>query len=143
VAWHRIDPRYLRQADPDGLTLAYVSHGGRDAGHLLLYLDANRTVTRFELSYDRFLGRCELFAEWDRTDGLRVGEVDTHGRTNAPGPRHAMSPIVHPIRQPSAADLGSLLGYVTRNADVLDPRHSQVVVAVLRGALHRATGHDE
>lgn len=138
MAWHRIDPRYLRQPDPDGLTLAYVSHGERDMGHLLLHLDGHRAVTRFELSYDRFLGRCELFAEWDRTDGLRVGEVDTHGRTNAPGPRHAMSPIVHRHRHASTADLGRLLGYVKRNADVLDPRHSQVVVAALRDALRRA-----
>lgn len=143
MAWHRIDPRYLRQPDPDGLTLAYVSHGERDMGHLLLHLDGHRAVTRFELSYDRFLGRCELFAEWDRTDGLRVGQIDTYGRTRTLGPRYAMSPIVHPIRQPSAADLGSLLGYVTRNADVLDPRHSQVVVAALRSALRRAAGFDE
>jgi len=139
VAWYRIDPRYLRQPDPDGLTLAYVSHGERDAGHLLIHLDGNRTVTRFELSYDRFLGRGELFAEWDRTDGLRVGEVDTHGRAGTSGPRYAMSPIVR-YRRASATDLGSLLGYVTRNADVLDPRHSQVVVAALRDALRHAAG---
>jgi hypothetical protein len=143
VAWHRIDPRYLRQPDPDGITLAYVSHGERDMGHLLLRLDGHHTVRRFELSYDRFLGRYELFAEWDRTDGLRVGEVDTRGRTDAPGPRHTMSPIVRRHRHTSPADLGSLLGYVTRNADVLDPRHSQVVVAALRGALRRAAGLDE
>ena len=138
MAWHRIDPRYLRQADPDGLTLAYVSHGERDMGQLVLYLDADRAVARFELSYDRFLSERELFAEWDRTDGLRVGEVDTHGRTSNLGPRYAMSPIVRPYRHVSAADLGSLLGYVTRNADILDSRHCQVVVAVLRDALRRA-----
>ena len=141
MAWHRIDPRYLRQSDPDGITLAYVSHGERDMGHLLLHLDSHRAVTRFELSYDRFLGRRELFAEWDRMDGLRVGEVDTHGCSDAPGPRHAMSPIVR--RHTSPADLGSLLGYVTRNADVIDPRHRRVVVAALRGALRLAAGLDE
>ena len=143
MAWQRIDPRYLRQSGPGGLTLAYVSHGERDIGHLLLYLDADRAVTRFELSYDRFLGERELFAEWDRSDGLRVGEVDTHGRVGAPGPRYAMSPLVRQYRHVSAADLGSLLGYVTRNADVLDPRHRQVVVAVLRGALRRAADRNE
>ena len=143
VAWHRIDPRYLRQADPDGLTLAYVSHGERDMGHLLLHLDADRAVARFELSYDRFLGERELFAEWDRSDGLRVGEVDTHGRTGAPGPRYAMSPIVRHFRHVSAADLGSLLGYVNRNADILDPRHCQVVVAVLREAIRHAADRAE
>ena len=143
VAWYRIDPRYLRQADPDGLTLAYVSHGERDIGHLLLHLDRRRTVARFELSYDRFLGRCELFAAWDRTTGLRVGEVDTHGRASNPGPRYAMSPIVHYQRRTSAADIGSLLGYVTRNAGVLDPRHCQVVVTALRDALRRTALRDE
>lgn len=143
MAWHRIDPRYLRQPDPDGITLAYVSHGERDVGHLLLHLDSRRAVTRFELSYDRFLGRRELFAEWDRTDGLRVGEVDTHGRADAPSPRHAMSPIVRRHRHTSTADLGRLLGYVTRNADILDPRHRRVVVTALRGALRRAAGLDE
>ena len=143
MTWHRVDPRYLRQPDPDGLTLAYISHGERDVGHLMLHLDGQRAVTRFELSYDRFLGRGELFAEWNRADGLRVGEVDTHGRVDAPGPRHAMSPIVRRHRNPSAADLGSLLGYVNRNADVLEPCHSQVVVAALRSAMRRATGLDE
>ena len=82
MAWHRVDPRYLRQPDPDGLTLAYVSYGERDMGHLLLHLDHQRTVARFGLSYDRFLSRCELFAEWDRTDGLRVGEVDVFAGPN-------------------------------------------------------------
>ena len=142
LAWYRIDPRYLRQPDPDGITLAYVSHGERDSGHLLLHLDGHRAIRRFELSYDRFLGRRGLFAEWDRTDGLRVGEVDPHGRADAPGPRHAMSPVVRRHRHASAADLGSLLGYVTRNAEVLDPRHSQVVVAALRRAIRRAAGRD-
>jgi hypothetical protein len=137
VAWYRIDPRYLRQPDPDGLTLGYVSHGERDTGHLLLRLDHQRTVTRFELSYDRFLSRCELFAEWDRVEGLHVGEVDTHGRTDTLGPRPSMSPIVHRHRQASATDLGRLLGYVKRNADILDPRHCQIVVAALRNALRR------
>jgi hypothetical protein len=143
VAWHRIDPRYLRQTDPDGLALAYVSHGERDMGHLLLYLDASRAVARFELSYDRFLSERELFAEWNRSNGLRVGEVDTHGRVGAPGPRYAMSPLVRQYRHASAADLGSLLGYVTRNADILDPRHCQVVVAVLCEAIRRAADRDE
>jgi hypothetical protein len=36
VAWYRVDPRFLRQADPDRLTLAYVSHGELDTGCLLL-----------------------------------------------------------------------------------------------------------
>jgi len=142
VAWYRIDPRYLRQSEPDHLALAYVSHGERDTGHLVLYVDADHAVTRFELSYDRFLGRCELYAEWDQTAGLRVGEVDTHGRTGSAGPRYAMSQIVHHRRRASAADLGSLLGYVTRNANVLDPHHGQVVMAALRDALRNTAGQD-
>ena len=143
VAWYRVDPRYLRQPDPDGLTVGYVSHGERDAGHLLLHLDSHRAVVRFELSYDRFLSQHELFAEWDQMAGLHVGEVDTHGRISHPGPRYAMTPIVRRHRHASAADLGSLLGYVKRNADVLNPRHCQVVVAVLRSALRRATELNE
>ena len=143
MAWQRIDPRYLRQPDANGLTLAYVSHGERDMGQILLYLDADRAVERFELSYDRFLGKHELFAAWDRTDGLRVGEVDTHGRTRNAGPHYAMSPLVRQFRHVSAADLGSLLGYVDRNADVLDARHRQVVLAVLREAVRRADDLDQ
>jgi hypothetical protein len=137
VAWYRIDPRYLRQPDPDGLTLAYVSHGERDTGQLLLHLDRQRAVVRFELSYERFLSRCELYATWDRTAGLKLGEVDTHGRAPPSGPHYPMSPIVRD-RRASTADLGSLLGYVTRNAAILDPGHSRVVVAALRAALRRA-----
>ena len=53
-----------------------------------------------------------------------------------------MSPIVHLTASTSAADLGSLLGYVTRNADDLDARHSQVVVAALRNAIRRTAGLD-
>ena len=143
VAWYRVDPRYLRQPDPDGLTVGYVSHGERDAGHLLLHLDSRRAVMRFELSYDRFLSERELFAEWDQMAGLRVGEVDTHGRVSDPGSRYAMTPIVQRHRHASTTDLGSLLGYVKRNADVLDPRHCQIVVAALRSALRRATGLDQ
>jgi hypothetical protein len=54
-----------------------------------------------------------------------------------------MSPIVRRHHRPSAADLGSLLGYVTRNADILDSRHGQVVVGALREALRRAASLDE
>jgi hypothetical protein len=143
VAWYPVDPRYLRQSEPDGLTLAYVSHGERDTGQLLLYLDADHAITRFELSYDRFLGRRELYAEWDQTAGLRVGEIDTHGRAGRPGPRYPMSPIVLHHHRASAADLGSLLGYVTRNAHVLDARHRQVVMAALRTALRDTAGRDQ
>ena len=70
MAWYRVDPRYLRQADPDGLTLAYVSHGELDSGHLVLHLDRERDVAGFELAYDRFLSGCELFAEWDRAPSV-------------------------------------------------------------------------
>jgi hypothetical protein len=143
VIRYPVDPRYLRQPEPEGLTLAYLSHGERDTGQLMLYLDADHAVTRFELSYDRFLGRRELYAEWDRTAGLRVGEVDSHDRTSGHGPRYAMSPIVRHHRRASAADLGSLLGYVTRNAHVLDARHRQLVEATLRNALRDAAGRDQ
>jgi hypothetical protein len=139
VAWYRVDPRYLRQADPDGLTLAYVSHGELDTGHLVLHLDRERDVAAFELAYDRFQSQRELVAEWGRADGLRVGEVDTHGRTDTLGPRPRMSPLVRPYRQASAADLGWLLGYVERSADLLAPHHRHAVVAVLRDALRAAT----
>lgn len=55
MAWHRIDPRYLRQEGAAGLTLGYASHGGRDTGHLLPYLDSQGNLARFELAYERFL----------------------------------------------------------------------------------------
>jgi hypothetical protein len=138
VAWYRVDPRYLRQADPDGLTLAYVSHGELDTGHLVLHLDRLRDVAGFELAYDRFLSRCELFAEWDRIAGLRLGEVDTHGRTDTLGPRPRMSPIVRHHRRAPAADVDMLLGYVQRSAEILAPHHRQAVIAILRDALHDA-----
>ena len=143
MAWHRIDPCYLCQPDPDGLTLAYVSHGERDTGNLLLQVDHRRVVTRFELTYDRFRSGRELFAEWDRDQGLRVGEVDTHRHADTLGPRVRMSPAVHRHRRASAADVISLLGYVKRNADILDPRHCQIVVAALRDALRRAADRDQ
>jgi hypothetical protein len=138
VVWYRVDPRYLRQADPDGLTLAYVSHGELDSGHLVLHLDVERDVVGFELAYDRFLSQRELFAEWDRSTGLRIGEVDSHGRTDTLGPRPRMSPIVRPYRSVSAADVGKLLGYVERSSEPLAPHHRQAVVAVLRDALRGA-----
>lgn len=135
MGWRQIDSRYLRQIDPEGLTVAYVSHGGRDTGHLLLYLDNQRDVARFELAYERFLSRRELFAEWDRGTGFRIGEVETDDDAGDWGWRLKMSPIVR-YRRPSAAMLGRLLGYVERNAGVLDSRHRQAVVSVLRDALH-------
>ena len=138
MAWYRADPRYLRQADPDGLMLAYVSHGELDSGHLVLHLDGQRDVAAFELAYDRFLGQRELFAEWDRAVGLRIGEVDRHGRTGSLGPRPRMSPIVRPYRRASAADVGSLLGYVERSAEPLAPHHRHAVVSALRDALREA-----
>lgn len=139
MVWHRIAPRYLRQDDPDGLTLAYVDRGGRDTGDLFLHLDGRGAVIRFELAYHRFLDPVELYAEWDRVTGLRVGEIDTHGATGSPGPRYAMSAIVRRPRHVSTADLTGLLTYVKRHADALDPRHCQVVVAALRGGIRRAT----
>jgi hypothetical protein len=140
VTWYRVDPRHLRQADPDGLTLAYVSHGELDTGHLVLHLNRERDVAGFELAYDRFQGPYELFAEWDRAAGLRVGEVDTHGRADTLGPRPRMSPIIRPHRRASAADLRQLLEYVERSAELLTPHHRHAVVAVLRDALHNASG---
>jgi hypothetical protein len=137
VAWYRVDPRFLRQPDPDGLTLAYVGHGERDAGYLLLHLDAARDVAGFELSYDRFLGGGELYATWDRLDGLRLGEVTPDGRAGTPGPRPAMSALVR-YRQLSAAEIGRLLGYVERSAEPLAPHHHHAVVAVLHAALRDA-----
>jgi hypothetical protein len=139
VSWYRIDPRYLRQADLDGLTLAYVSHGELDTGHLALHLDRDRSVARFELAYDRFPGHRELLAEWDRAAGLRVGEVDGESRiADAWGPRPKMSPIVRHYRRVPAAVAGTLLGYVERSADLLDARHRRLVVSVLRDALYDA-----
>jgi hypothetical protein len=134
VTWYRVDPRYLKQSDPAGLTLAYVSHGERDTGHLVLQLDGDRDVAGFELAYDRFLGGAELYAVWDRVTGLRVGEVERLGRANAGRPRPGMSPLVQ-YRRPSAADPGRLLGYVERSAGPLAPHHRQAVVGVLRSAL--------
>lgn len=138
MPWYRVDPRFLRQPDPDGLTLAYVSHGERDAGYLLLHLDAARDVAGFELSYDRFLGDGELYAVWDRLDGLRLGEVTPDGHDGAPGPRPGRSALVR-YRRLSAAEIGRLLGYVERSAEPLAPHHRQAVVTVLRAAI-RETG---
>jgi hypothetical protein len=50
VPWQRIDPRHLRQRNPEGLTVAYADTGGRDVGHLHLDLDINGRVATFQLS---------------------------------------------------------------------------------------------
>lgn len=134
MAWRRIDPRYLRQEDAAGLTLGYASDGGRDTGHLLLVLDSQRNVARFELVYERFLSGCALFAEWDRTIGFRIGEVETDDDAGDWGQRLKMSPIVH-YRRPTPTMVGRLLGYVERNAGLLDSHHRQTVISVLREAL--------
>jgi hypothetical protein len=151
VAWLPIDPRYLRQplADGDagagGCTLAYVSHGERDAGHLVVYLDGRGRLERFELIYARFLSCRELVAEWDRATGLRVGEIDDGdaqdgdmprtGGGRAGGPRPHGSPLIRRYRHPSPADIGLLLAYVERNAAPLDGQHRATVLDVLRNGL--------
>jgi hypothetical protein len=134
VAWYRVDPRFLRQTDPDVLTVAYVSHGERDTGNLTLFLGPDREVARFELSYDRFLGDGELYFAWDRTDGNRSGDLDTGGRTGGLGPGHRGSPLVR-YRRLSAADFGRLLGYVERSAGPLAANHRDTVLDVLRAAM--------
>jgi len=154
VAWLAIDPRYLRQPRPDGDTgavggtLAYVSHGERDAGHIVLHLDGRGRLERFELVYARFLSSHELVAEWDRATGLRVGEIDggVGSDTDAPrtgggrasGPRPHGSPLVRRYRHPSAADIRMLLAYVERNADALDGQHRATVLDALRNGLPAA-----
>jgi hypothetical protein len=134
VAWYRVDPRFLRQTAPDGVTLAYVTHGERDTGHLTLYLDADHEVTGFELAYDRFLGNGELFVTWDRLDGMRQSEIDAGGRGGGFGPGHTMSPLVR-ARRLSASDLNRLLVYVERSAGPLASSHRETIIDVLRKAL--------
>jgi hypothetical protein len=134
VAWYRVDPRFLRQPDPDRLTLAYVSHGELDMGYLLLHLDSAGEVAGFELTYERFQSRAELYAVWDYSDGLHLGEVDEGSRDGAHGPRPAMSALVT-YRRLSAAEISGLIGYVERSAEPLAPHHREAVVAVLRAAL--------
>jgi hypothetical protein len=99
-------------------------------------------VTRFELSYDRFLSGRELYAVWDGDGGLQVGDVDTDSRSADGGPRIKMSPIVRRHRRASPDDVASLLGYVTRNGEVLDSGHRDVVLAALLDALRDTPSDD-
>lgn len=134
MPWYRVDPRFLRQTDPGVQTVAYVSHGERDTGNLTLYLDADREVTSFELTYDRFMGDGELYFVWDRSEGNRAGDLDTGGKTGSLGPGIRMSPVIR-YRRLSGADLGRLLGYVERSAGPLASNHRETVLDVLRSAL--------
>jgi hypothetical protein len=134
VAWYRVDPRFLRQTDPEVQTVAYVSHGERDTGNLTLYLDVAHEVASFELTYDRFMGDGELYFVWDRSEGIRSGDLDTGGKTGNLGPRIRMSPVIR-YRRLSATDLGRLLGYVERSAGTLASNHRETVLDVLRAAL--------
>ncbi len=145
MAWLPIDPRYLRQPPSAGRTLAYVSRRPRDGGNLVLHLDGRGAVERFELTHAPFPSRIQLVAVWDRTTGLRVGELDDGrggrdgpGRTGlapVPGSRPYASPLVRRYRYPQAADVARLLAYVEQNAAPLDARHRATVLDALRNGL--------
>lgn len=140
VAWRRIDPRHLRQRDPHGLTVAYTETGGRDAGHLLLTLDADGGVLAFELTCERFLSGRELFAGWSREQGLRVGEVDAGRSRTSFGPRVKPSSLVRYYSRPPAVEVAALLAYVAENRAALPVEQYDAVTARLRAAADEPDG---
>jgi hypothetical protein len=135
MAWHRIDPRYLRQQHPGRLTVGYWDPGGLDLGHLLLHLDGGRQVAGFELAYRPFLGGRELFADWSRGRELRIGEVDAGDQPRTTGPRMKASPIVRYYARPPADAVAGLVRYVDANRAALAPGHYAVLVGVLRESI--------
>jgi hypothetical protein len=134
VTWQRIDPRHLRQRDLHGVMVAYAEAGSRDAGHLLLTLDANGVASAFELTWERFPGGRESSAGWSRGHGLRVDELDT-GQVGASfGPRFKPSPLVRYYALPPRADAAALVAYVECQHSVLPEAQYQAGIGVLRTA---------
>ena len=134
MSWHRVDPRFLRQHQPDGVTLAFVSHGELDLGQLVLHLDRAGRVVRFELAFTPFLGAGEHWAGWDATTGLQIGAVDASSHAASPAPRVKGAATVRRYRQPPTEIVQALLAYVREHADVLEPAHRASVIAALADA---------
>jgi hypothetical protein len=125
MAWRRIDPRLVKQADAAERREWYWDDGSLDSGELLLWLDGAGRVARFQLAHARFAAGREYLAEWQHGGDLRLGEV-----RNERGGRHSMAPIIQ-FGVPDAGVRAQLGAYFARNAAVLPPLQRAAVAAAL------------
>jgi len=136
MGWHRVDPHYLRQREPDALTVAFVSHGELDLGQLVLHLDQAAQVVRFELVFDPFLD-----------DRRRRCVID--GSENAPAKRRASTSTCRVVgTMTRSAGPGELVGVIRARwrlaipvsypsqvpgASILVTTHPDEIIAAIRG----------
>ena len=128
MAWFRIDPRLLKQDDPQRRTVMYWDDGPLDRGELLLWMDQAGNVTAFQLAHAKFLASREYLAEWHRGGTLRLGEVAGEGGAA----RFKTAPTVR-YGALDESVLGQLREYFARNAEALEPREREAVAAALGG----------
>jgi hypothetical protein len=126
VAWQRIAPHLLKQETPSERLVWYWDDGPLTTGELLLWLDAEGRIARFQLAHAPFPGTREYLADWARERGLRLGQVGRGEGT----PHHKMAAIIR-YQRPDARPLAQLADYFTTNAWVLNPFHRATVAAAL------------
>jgi hypothetical protein len=135
VVWHRVDPRYLRQDDPDSIAVGYCANHSPDAGELWLWQSDDGRVTRFLLSHTVFPGGREYVAQWRQGQGVRIGEVDAGEGPMEEGLRLKMSPIVRYHGRPSSRVVVPLVEYFERHSPALPPNQREQVAALLQATL--------
>lgn len=138
VTWHRVDPRYLRQGDPDGIAVGYCTNHPSDAGELLLWQRDDGGVAGFLLSHTVSPGGREYLAEWRQGRDVRIAEVDAGEGPTEEGARFKMSPVARYYTRPPWSVVLPLLDYFERHASALPTAQREQVAALLRSTLRSA-----
>lgn len=139
MTWQRIEPGYLRQEEPDLVSLWYHDDGTPESGDLLLWLDAAGDVLRLQLSHSQAPGGKEYLAEWHRGGALRVGDVDSGEQGTQSAAK--MSPLVYYHKEADPRIVAPPLAYFRRRAGGLDAQHRLFIEAILKRALQQDSDH--
>lgn len=129
MTWRHVDPKFVRQDDPQLRAEWYSDWAERGGGELMMWLDRGGRVRAFQLSHEEWPSLKHYVAAWQSGTGLRVGEVDEGDRARSLSRLHAPVMRFAPVADSRAA--GRLLEYFRSNADALEPLQRTTISAVL------------